>query len=437
MPSRGRQQISNSTQQRLSRHQSPTHHIGLPAREDAKPSMLRLLTRPTVPLGCLRGCPLRRSRSSRSSSSRSRSSSSSSSAAAPKASDPLRILFCGSDAFSCESLRALHREHVRNRALVEALHVMVLPGRRTGRGLKRLREVPCKDLARELGLPVHQRETFTKWDLTPSTLELPRGINLVVVVSFGLFVPGRILRCAKYGGLNVHPSLLPDLRGPAPVHHAVLRGDTHLGVSLQTLDDAAFDHGTVLAQTPWPGIPIPPDASFEQVLRSAAARGADMLVEGLRDGVHVPPHRDAGWRAAQLAGKPLDHAPKVTKADGQVAWSSWAGDQFVRRVRVLGSVWTELVSDTGAARRVLFLDARAVEAGGATAGGARGKVVCEEAAAAAAEAGGRVERDVVVDGEGVLVNVDGAAAWVRVTRVKVEGKPERPAAMALKSFIRG
>ncbi|QUC16055.1 uncharacterized protein UV8b_00296 [Ustilaginoidea virens] len=378
--------------------------------------MLRLLTRPTVPLGCLRGCPLRRSRSS-------------SSAAARKVSDPLRILFCGSDAFSCESLRALHREHVRNRALVEALHVMVLPGRRTGRGLKRLREVPCKDLARELGLPVHQRETFTKWDL-------PRGINLVVVVSFGLFVPGRILRCAKYGGLNVHPSLLPDLRGPAPVHHAVLRGDTHLGVSLQTLDDAAFDHGTVLAQTPWPGIPIPPDASFEQVLRSAAARGADMLVEGLRDGVHVPPHRDAGWRAAQLAGKPLDHAPKVTKADGQVAWSSWAGDQFVRRVRVLGSVWTELVSDTGAARRVLFLDARAVEAGGATAGGARGKVVCEEAATTA-EAGGRVERDVVVDGEGVLVNVDGAAAWVRVTRVKVEGKPERPAAMALKSFIRG
>lgn len=57
-----------------------------------------------------------------------------------KASDPLRILFCGSDAFSCESLRALHREHVKNRALVEALDVMVLPGRRTGRGLRTVRE---------------------------------------------------------------------------------------------------------------------------------------------------------------------------------------------------------------------------------------------------------------------------------------------------------
>lgn len=57
-----------------------------------------------------------------------------------KASDPLRILFCGSDAFSCESLRALHRENVKNRALVEALDVMVLPGRRTGRGLRTVRE---------------------------------------------------------------------------------------------------------------------------------------------------------------------------------------------------------------------------------------------------------------------------------------------------------
>jgi methionyl-tRNA formyltransferase len=57
-----------------------------------------------------------------------------------KASDPLRILFCGSDAFSCESLRALHREHVHNRALIEALDVMVLPGKRTGRGLKTVRQ---------------------------------------------------------------------------------------------------------------------------------------------------------------------------------------------------------------------------------------------------------------------------------------------------------
>lgn len=57
-----------------------------------------------------------------------------------KASDPLRVLFCGSDAFSCESLRALHREHENNKKLIESLDVMVLPPRRTGRGFKEITE---------------------------------------------------------------------------------------------------------------------------------------------------------------------------------------------------------------------------------------------------------------------------------------------------------
>lgn len=56
------------------------------------------------------------------------------------ASEPLRILFCGSDEFSCASLKALHAEHETNKSLVESLEVMVLPGKRTGRGFKQLRE---------------------------------------------------------------------------------------------------------------------------------------------------------------------------------------------------------------------------------------------------------------------------------------------------------
>ena len=58
-------------------------------------------------------------------------------------SEPLRILFCGSDEFSCASLKALHAEHETNRSLVESLEVMVLPGKRTGRGFKQVREGMC------------------------------------------------------------------------------------------------------------------------------------------------------------------------------------------------------------------------------------------------------------------------------------------------------
>lgn len=54
--------------------------------------------------------------------------------------EPLRILFCGSDEFSCASLRAVHEEHISNKGLVESLDVMVLPPRRVGRGFKKIRE---------------------------------------------------------------------------------------------------------------------------------------------------------------------------------------------------------------------------------------------------------------------------------------------------------
>lgn len=68
-------------------------------------------------------------------------------AAASRPSEPLRILFCGSDAFSCASLKALHAEHKENSSLIESLDVMVLPGKRTGRGLKVVSEGTCQQTA--------------------------------------------------------------------------------------------------------------------------------------------------------------------------------------------------------------------------------------------------------------------------------------------------
>ncbi|QPH05188.1 hypothetical protein C2857_002821 [Epichloe festucae Fl1] len=346
-----------------------------------------------------------------------------------RGSDPLRILFCGSDEFSCASLRALHREHVRDRGLVEALDVMVLPARKTGRGLKMVSQVPCKTLAEELGLRIHQRETFRMWDL-------PHGTNLVVVVSFGLFVPRRILSSAKYGGLNVHPSLLPDLRGPAPIHHALLRGDTHMGISLQTLDDEAFDHGTILAQTPSPGMPIPADASFQGIMHDAATKGAAMLVQGLRDGLHVPPHRDVGWKAAHLEGRKLQHAPKITKADGRIE-PEWTAEQFARRIRVLGSVWTNAVNEKGVQKRVILLDAEPVMDEAVPERCEEATLVCEyEASDQRRREPVRHERRVITDDDGsCLIHVCGRT-WIRVTKVKVDGKPQQMAAMGLKSLIR-
>ncbi|KAG5972521.1 hypothetical protein E4U58_006446, partial [Claviceps cyperi] len=116
--------------------------------------------------------------------------------------EPLRILFCGSDDFSCTSLKALHQEMERKAGLVESVEVVVLPNMFKGRGMRYVEDGPCKSLAQKLGLRLYERRTFEDWDL-------PVGTNLIVVVSFGVFIPARILSSAKYGGLNIHPSLLP------------------------------------------------------------------------------------------------------------------------------------------------------------------------------------------------------------------------------------
>lgn len=192
---------------------------------------------------------------------------------------------------------------------------------------------------------------------------MPSGINLIIAVSFGLFVPPRLLRQAKYGGLNLHPSYLPDLRGPAPLQHAILAGRSFTGVTLQTLDAARFDHGLVLARSR--PVPISDDSEFEDLLTQIKPIAADLLVQGLRDGVHVPPLEEAGWEAVSRPGlieagaaagtgvveEPIIPAPKITTQDRQILPSRVPSMQ--RRNRALGPLWFWSRDRRGARKRVI------------------------------------------------------------------------------------
>ncbi|KAH7061428.1 mitochondrial formyl-methionyl-tRNA transformylase [Macrophomina phaseolina] len=262
----------------------------------------------------------------------------------------LRLLFCGSDDFSIHALRALHREHVSDSRLIEALHVVHRPGKRTGRGLKQIREVPIKATAEELALPAHEIDTFTGW--TP-----PTPYDLVVAVSFGLLVPPRILNAATYGGLNVHPSMLPDLYGPAPIHHALLRGDTTTGVSVQTLHPKHFDQGVVLSQTPYPGIDIPdPETCTPQrLIDHLGPIGGSMLVQTIKDGAFIPPLTNV----ASNPDSPPRHASKIGKEHSHVDFRTWTADRIVRTLRVLGQLWStaiysKIAGEDGPPKRVII-----------------------------------------------------------------------------------
>lgn len=156
-------------------------------------------------------------------------------------------------------------------------------------------------------------------------------------MSFGLLVPARILNAAKYGGLNVHPSLLPDLRGPAPMIHTLLKRREHTGVTLQTMHPSRFDHGDILAQTPLPGISVPHDCTPDRLLHTLGPLGAEMLCRGIENGIFVPPTTDLRQGMSEPAQ--LDYAPKVTPEDRHIDWHTWKSEDIQFRDRVLGRLW--------------------------------------------------------------------------------------------------
>lgn len=205
----------------------------------------------------------------------------------------------------------------------------------------------------------------------------------------------------------------------------------------------AFDHGTVLAQTPAPGVALPAEQRFSELKRGLAAHGAAMLVQAIRDGVHVPPHEDAGgsWAPPSSSSQALVHAPKTTKADSEVDWTTWRVDGVLRRLNVFGNVWTRSVvhagKDTGKVRRVLWTKASAVAAEAVAAGvaGLERRVI----RVVMSGGGGHVERDVAVRVDrisGVCYFEDGDGGWIGVERAKLEGGSEKVAVASMRMLFR-
>lgn len=257
--------------------------------------------------------------------------------------EKLRILFCGSDPFSAESLKALHAESQSANSTIASIDVVTKPDKRAGRGLKALRPPPIKPVAEKLKLPLHQIETFRVWN--------PPPVDLIIAVSFGLLIPSRILDASKYSGLNVHPSLLPELRGAAPIHWAIIRGLKSTGVSIQTLHPTKFDHGSIIDQTA--AIPIPGDATYQTLASTLAPVGAALLVNALQNQLYLRPHK-----AIEASTSP-SLAPRLSTQDRFLDCFNQTAEELARRARALANLFAVVESRDGPKLRLQFYDVEA------------------------------------------------------------------------------
>ena len=225
----------------------------------------------------------------------------------------MRVVFLGSGSFAIPSLEAV----------LEAGHdvaaVVTQPDREKGRG-REIAPPPLKPVAAARGLKVLQPRRIREPDSVAALAALRPEIQ--VVVAYGQILPRTVIDVAPRGTVNVHGSLLPRLRGAAPVQWAIVNGERETGVTTMLIDEG-LDTGPILLSR---AIPIGEDETADRLEGRLARMGGPLLVEtleGLRNGTLTPRPQDAA--RATLA-------PRLKKEDGLVDWRLPA-DALARRVR--------------------------------------------------------------------------------------------------------
>lgn len=180
----------------------------------------------------------------------------------------LRIVLMGTPDFAVPSLRAVAA------AGYEIAGVFTQPDRPVGRG-HRLAMPPVKQAALELGLLVFQFERVRRKEGVAALAAL--SPDVLVTAAFGQILPERILSIPKMGTVNVHGSLLPKYRGPAPIQWALYNGETTTGITTM-MTDAGIDTGDMLLKR---SLEIGADEGCQSLHDRMAALGAELLVETL------------------------------------------------------------------------------------------------------------------------------------------------------------
>lgn len=215
--------------------------------------------------------------------------------------EALRVAFFGTPQFAVPSLEAL----LGSRHTV--CGVVTQPDRPRGRG-QRVTDGPVKALAASRQLPLLQPATL-KDPAVEATLR-SWAPDLGVVVAYGQLVPAALLALPRLGLVNVHPSLLPKYRGAAPVHRAVVAGETTTGVSIMRVGPR-LDAGAVFAVATRD---IGPDETSAEVETDLSRIGARLLldvVDQMAAGTATETPQDENAAT---------YASKLTKAEGLLDW---------------------------------------------------------------------------------------------------------------------
>ena len=231
----------------------------------------------------------------------------------------MKIVFMGTPDFARDSLSAIYD------AGHEIPAVVTVPDKPKGRGMKL---IPCevKEYAVEKNIKVYQPEKLRE---NKEIVDILKDINpdVICVVAYGKIIPKEILEIPKYGCVNVHPSLLPQYRGSAPIQWAILNGDKETGVTTMYLDEG-MDSGDIILQTK---TPIDKDETSGELWDRLSKIGAELLVETLEKIENKTAPRIKQPKEFTLA-------PMLEKSQAKIDWESKTAEEIKNLVRGLNPI---------------------------------------------------------------------------------------------------
>lgn len=228
----------------------------------------------------------------------------------------MKVVFFGSPDFAVASLEALLSSRH------EVIGVVTQPDRPSGRGLK-LEAPAVKKAIDGKSIPLIQPEKVNSQDTYDFLDRLQPDI--LCVVAYGGFLGKKLLTGRRFPPVNVHPSLLPDLRGAAPMQWALIRGYERTGVTTQFMV-REMDAGDVLLQTE---TAIGPDENAKELHDRLRIEGGNLLVRtlDLLEEGKIQPRAQDPTKAT--------FAPLLTKDQGMVRWNEFSAQAAHNLIRGL------------------------------------------------------------------------------------------------------
>jgi methionyl-tRNA formyltransferase len=252
----------------------------------------------------------------------------------------LRIVFMGTPDFSVPALKALIGSNHK------VVCVYSQPPRPKGRG-QHVQESPVHETAKASGIEVRTPVNFKNDKDVAEFMALEA--DLAVVAAYGLILPKSILDAPVHGCLNIHASLLPRWRGvygAAPIHRAILAGDTETGITIMQMD-VGLDTGPMIKKKP---VHIRPTTTTQSLHDMLSAIGATMIVDVVNE------LADKGALASEVQPEDgMTYAKMLKKDEGRIDWSQSA-EQIDRQIRAMGN-WPGTWTEDAKGRRLKILEA--------------------------------------------------------------------------------